>query len=136
MTGPWHPTGRARVDPTNPHTLGVCDRCSFTYNLCDLSWQYQWAGKQLQNRRILVCTTCMDIPQEQLRSIILPPDPVPVLNPRPEPYSSQVPSYFAVEVDGVQTGAVLATEDGNALISQIEDTPTPDPNMPVIYPSS
>ena len=29
----------------------------------------------------------MDVPQEQLRTILLPPDPVPVDNPRPEDYN-------------------------------------------------
>jgi hypothetical protein len=42
---------------------------------------------QLQNIKVLVCTvTCLDKPQEQFRTIILPPDPMPVLNARPEPY--------------------------------------------------
>jgi hypothetical protein len=31
-----------------------------------------------------VCSQCMDVPQEQLRAIIVPADPVPVLNPRIE----------------------------------------------------
>jgi len=34
------------------------------------------------NLRILVCNDCYDTPQEQLRAIIVPADPVPVMNPR------------------------------------------------------
>jgi len=30
----------------------------------------------------------LDVPQEQLRTIILPPDPVPIQNPRPENYQN------------------------------------------------
>lgn len=50
----------------------------------DLSWQYQWRGTKLQNIQLLVCQDCLDIPQEQLRVIIIPPDPIPISNARPE----------------------------------------------------
>lgn len=134
MSGPWHPTGRARVSARRPSALGICDRCGFTYNLKDLRWQYQWAGAHLQNLRLLVCeNTCLDIPQEQLRSIIIPPDPLPVFNPRPEQYTQEVPSYVATESPAF-AGTDITTEDGNKLIWEIEDTPSPDPNNPVIYP--
>jgi len=47
-----------------------------------------WRGTSLMNLRILVCTrTCNDKPQAQLRAIILPADPVPVRNPRTEPFT-------------------------------------------------
>jgi hypothetical protein len=45
-----------------------------------------WAGVQLINKRILVCPKCLDKPQQQLRAIVLPADPVPIRNPRPEPF--------------------------------------------------
>ncbi len=82
------PTGRARVDSNNPRAFGICDRCGFLFQLAELQWQYQWAGNQLTNIRVLVCTgvNCYDRPNEQLRTIILPSDPVPVLNAR-------VPNY-------------------------------------------
>jgi len=79
----WRPHGRARVSARDPRAFGICDRCNFQYNLQSLTWQFEWQGAQLQNRRILVCPICLDVPQENLRSIVLPPDPVPVLNPRP-----------------------------------------------------
>lgn len=58
------------------------------YNHDRLQWQFQWQGPKLTNIRILVCEYCLDTPQEQLRTIILPPDPVPIQNPRPENYTS------------------------------------------------
>lgn len=76
--------GRAVVSQTDPRALAICDRCGFRYNHDDLSWQFQWRGTILQNIRILVCDSCKDTPQEQLRVIILPIDPVPVMNARPE----------------------------------------------------
>ena len=72
----------ARVNPSNPSAFGVCDRCGFWYNQRDLVWQDQWAGTHLYNVQLLVCSRCYDLPQEQLRTIILPPDPPPILNAR------------------------------------------------------
>lgn len=58
------------------------------YNHDHLKWQFQWAGARLINQRILVCQTCYDTPQEQLRTIILPPDPVAIEYPVPENYAT------------------------------------------------
>jgi len=82
----YRPHGRARVDPRNPQAWAICDACGFNFNLVDLSWQYAWRGASLVNTRLLKCERCLDIPQEQLRTLILPPDPVPVMNARVEPY--------------------------------------------------
>lgn len=79
-------SGRARTSARNPRAFGVCDRCSLWYNHQNLKWQYDWAGASLINKRILVCDTCYDTPQNQLRAIVLPADPVPIVNPRVEPY--------------------------------------------------
>ncbi len=78
--------GRARVNERSPRAFGICDRCGFQYNLDRLNWQYQWVGVKLQNQYRLVCQSCMDVPQEQLKQIVLPPDPVPVMNARPQDY--------------------------------------------------
>lgn len=75
--------GHARVNARAPEPAGVCDRCSMIYSLADLAFQYDFTGAGLINKRILVCRTCMDVPQPQLLSRILPADPVPIMNPRP-----------------------------------------------------
>lgn len=80
------PHGRARVSARNPRAFGVCDRCGFLYNHVNLQWQYQWAGASLTNLRILVCDQCLDVPQSQLRAIVVPADPVPIQNPRIQDY--------------------------------------------------
>jgi hypothetical protein len=36
----------------------------------------------MQNLRLLVCDTCYDVPQEQLRAIVVPADPTPIVNAR------------------------------------------------------
>lgn len=80
-------SGRATTSPTNPRAFAVCDRCAIWYNHDQLRWQYDWAGASLINKRLLVCERCYDTPQEQLRAIIIPADPVPIVNPRVEPYA-------------------------------------------------
>ncbi len=51
-----------------------------------MQWQWDWAGTKLVNKNILVSVDELDVPQEQLRTVILPPDPPPIMNARPEAY--------------------------------------------------
>ncbi len=78
--------GRARISARNPRAAAQCDRCGFIYNHVDLKWQMDWAGASLINKRILVCHSCYDVPQQQLRAIVVPADPVPIQNPRVTDY--------------------------------------------------
>lgn len=80
--------GRARVSTHNPEAWAICGRCGKLYNHVDLGFQFDWQGPRLQNLRVLVCDGCLDKPFEHNRTIILPPDPMPILNPRPEFYIS------------------------------------------------
>jgi len=116
MSGPFHPTGRGRVSSTSPRALAVCQRCGFTWNRTKLTDQQQWGGNKLQALNLWVCPPCLDVPQIQLRSIIIPPDPVPVYLPFPEPYSAEVNSDISTEsLDdlGTETGDFLVMEIGN-----------------------
>ena len=79
-------SGRARTDVNNPRAFACCDRCGFWYNHCDLQWQFDIRGRGLVNIRILVCETCNDEPSYQLKPRIIPPDPLPILNARVEPF--------------------------------------------------
>lgn len=83
----WRPHGHAKVNPRSPSAFGTCDRCYRVFNLRDLVQEMQWRGPRLMWTGFLVDRSCLDIPQQQLRPRILPPDPVPVFNPRPENYS-------------------------------------------------
>ncbi len=79
--------GRAKTSSTNPRAHAICDRCGFRYNHDDLTWQMDWAGTSQVNKRLLVCKSCLDKPQQQLRAIRIPADPVPISNPRPQDFS-------------------------------------------------
>jgi len=52
---------------------------------------------KLVNLRILVCDVCHDTPAEFLRTVILPPDPAPLYNVRPEPYSIDETDFRVTE---------------------------------------
>lgn len=116
----------------SPRALAICDRCNFTYNHSDLTFQSQWAGVKLQNLRLLVCRTCLDVEQPQLRTIVIPPDPIPIANPRPENYAETVPSFVATE-SGTFSGSDITTESGDNIIWEIGNELLPDPNNPTFY---
>ena len=119
---------RARISAKSPSALGICDRCAFTYNLVDLKYQFQWQGPRLQNLQKKVCRTCLDVPQEQLRTIILPADPVPVADPRVPLYEQYVPSYL-----GTLEGQNFVTDTGAPLTLMIKVVPYPDPPNTYTY---
>jgi len=56
------------------------------YTQSDLKFQFDWRGVALQNTRMLVCNTCYDTPQEQLRAIVIPADPTPIMNARTQDF--------------------------------------------------
>ena len=103
--------GRARTSPNNPQAHAICDRCGFRYNHVNLSWQFDWAGASLINKRLLVCNTCNDMPQQQLRAIIVPADPMPIMNPRLQDF---------------------ATAETNTRATSGQNTVDPTTNIPVI----
>lgn len=127
----WARYTRATASRTDPRAFGTCDRCGFIWNRNQLDWQYQWAGARLQNRVILVCPSCMDVPQMQLRAILIPPDPVPIDNPRPDPYmlmaQSSTPDGYASgspNTIATQDNDPITTESTIPLITEINITPT------------
>lgn len=94
-----HPRG-AETDPTAPVAWATCERCGLLYNITKLRWQTEWRGAGLMNTRHLVCeVTCLDEPQRQLGTVFLPPDPVGIINARPEQYSIDEQTY-RVTMDG------------------------------------
>lgn len=95
-----HPKG-ARTNPLSPRGWGTCQRCGFVLNLHKLQNQMQWRGLQLMPTNIQVCQPrCLDVPQRQLGTIILPPDPPALPGALPEPYA--VDEYWPRLVEGGQ----------------------------------
>lgn len=139
--------GRARISAKNPQAAAVCDRCGGVLNHVDLSWQFDWAGAGLINKRLLVCRPCTDTPQQQLRSIVLPADPPVVMNARPQDYvtastdrrvtSGQDAVNFKTGIP-VPGGDVRTTQANQTRVTQqtgfangsLNEKPGTDPNAP------
>lgn len=95
-----HPK-RARVSATQPSSWATDDRSGFIGNHKNMVWQFEWGGTRLINKRILVYPDMLDRPQRQLGSVVIPPDPVPVMNARPEQYFiDEYPVSTRYTVDG------------------------------------
>jgi hypothetical protein len=90
----------APVSLRHPVPWRICDRCGFRYLYPKTSWQYEWRGNDLVNIGLIVCPRCLDVPQENLKVIIIGPDPVPVKDPRPGTYTP--PSLEVIEDCGSQ----------------------------------
>ena len=119
--------GRARTSATNPQAHAICDRCGFRYNHVDLKWQFDWRGVALLNTRLLVCNSCYDTPQEQLRAIVVPADPTPIMNARTQDFvaaSTDDLTISSATVTDPTTGipipatTVITTQDGVDITTQ------------------
>jgi hypothetical protein len=126
-------SGRARTSSSSPQAHAICDRCGFRYNHADLQWQYDWRGAALQNIRILVCNSCVDTPQEQLRAIVVPADPTPIMQARVQDFRQAETDYQTVTAPPIidpTTGipipvsVTLTTQDGENLLTQQTGAPT------------
>ena len=90
----WRPHPKySRTNPSHPAAWGTDDKSGFIFNQRDLQWQYEWQGVRLVNLRILTGPPFYDQPNRQLGTIILPPDPVSIMNARIEPYAIEEQTY-------------------------------------------
>lgn len=122
-------SGRARTSARSPQAHAICDRCGYRWNFVDLQWQFDWTGAQLQNLRVLVCRRCLDTPQEQNRAIVLPQDPVPIINARPEYFADYSTDLFPTGPQTYDPVSGIGIQQQN-FIGTIADGPTLSP-LPV-----
>ena len=110
----WRPhPRRADVNIDRPSAWSTDDRSGMIINHNKLAFQWDWAGSQLINKRILVGPDNMDKPQEQLRTIILPPDPDPLFNARPENYVIDETDWRVTQDDEIRV-----TQDDELRVTQ------------------
>lgn len=100
---------RTPANPYAPEAQAVDDRSGFVVYHSDLRFQYEWRGNALTNLHILVTDQNYDIPNEQFRPRILPPDPVAIRDPRPPFWAQQEAGQAAPPPDSV---ASLLVPDG------------------------
>lgn len=110
----------ARGTTRDPHDgpWSVCDRCGFLWSQSRLQFQFDYLGGSVpQSLGLIVCRRCLDDLNFQQKLLILPPDPQPIFNTRPE-------NYVVDETDW------LTTEDGDTITTQDDEdfiTSLPDP---------
>lgn len=116
----------------------TCDTCGFLWSQTSMAFQYQYMGTSVpQNTGRLKCPKCMDPLQYQNKLLIIPPDPAPKFNIRPEPYAAvdelgpvqellatvvyaddDIPATFFLDLYGADPAAggtsVLSTLTGSA----------------------
>jgi hypothetical protein len=79
----YRPHGKhVRIDEDMPQALGICDYTGFVHNRVDLVRQMEYRGNALVWTGFYVGKSYADKPNEQLKPPILPPDPVPIREPR------------------------------------------------------
>lgn len=98
--------GRATVNTRAPNAFAVCDSCGEWYNRVNLLVQREWYGDNLADTGFRVCQRCLSRPQAQLKPVILPLDPIPIFEPRPERLQAQQ------SINGPTTGAVWQNLNG------------------------
>jgi len=140
-------SGRARTSATSPQVHAICDRCGFRYNHSDLRKQFDWRGAALADIQLLVCPRCYDVPQQQLRAIVIPADPVPVQNPRIQDFvTAESNTRFTSGANTtdpttglpIPGGSVRTTENDGTRVTQqtgaapgsLNQGPGTDPNAP------
>lgn len=142
--------GRAYTNPNAPVSKKVCDDCGRWYLRTQLYEQLEYYGTGLKVTGYLKCRECLDRPQAQLIPLILPPDPVPIWQPRPEAFSvdyrlSGFRQYLLFQVDDAEQSEA----DILAALAVLSGVPTPasftdfsnilwnaNASQPVIPPSS
>lgn len=114
--------GRARTSARSPQAHAICDRCGFRYNHVDLRWQFDWAGASLINKRLLVCSPCNDTPQQQLRAIVVPADPMPIMNPRVQNFvTAETSTRYTSGQNTVDPVTGIPVIGGNVRVTQTDE---------------
>lgn len=118
--------GRAVTSVSNPRSKKVCDRCGTWWCRDQIYQQMEYYGTSLKWTGYLVCRDCLDDPQPQLIPIILPPDPVPIWQPRQEAFSndyrlSGFTQYLLFQVDDAEQPVVTIL----AALALLSKVPTP-----------
>ena len=105
------PKDHAEIDPFNPRAVGLCDRCGRVWNRDVLQWRFQWQGMTTVNTGFLECPKCWCPPDNHARGYRIPPDPLPVNQPRPINADPQQTDYRVT-----QTGDLRTTQNSDARI--------------------
>ena len=97
----WRPhPRRTRTSIRSPRAWGTSDRTGFLGQHERMRFQLTWAGFSLVNTNILVHPDEYDVPNRQTGAILIPPDPLPILNARPEAYVAVDEYTYRLQMGG------------------------------------
>ncbi len=103
-----HPK-RIHVNPAECVPWGTSDQNGMIGPRPKMGFQREWRGNKIVPLNILVHPDEKDIPNRQLGSLMLSPDPPPKRNARPEQYA-------------IDEASLIITDDGSALITESSGT--------------
>lgn len=106
--------GALDIQVNNPSAVAECDGCGFWVMRDEMREQQDYrGGLSPVGTGFWKCRTCYDVPQMQpgYMKIVLPPDPVPVSNPRPPNYSLD-PDQMIFVVASIGGSYIVANADG------------------------
>lgn len=114
------------VDVNDPHGMGVCDGCGWWQNHASLVKHMAYRGGTTPVwDGLLVCAVCDDVPNPapQFSRLRLDPDPVPLLNPRPQVPSGGGGSYAYWVDDSGDLVNTLSDDDtwGGEFVQTVSD---------------
>lgn len=85
-----------------------CDDCGMIWNQSDMQFQYDFVGGPVPvSQGWLRCPRCITDLTYQRKLLVLPPDPAPIYNTRPENYTVDETNYWVT-----QDGDIFETVDG------------------------
>ena len=89
----YNPRGKHfKVDMKSPLGSAICDKTGFRMRHCDLVKQYEYYGDTLTWTGYMVGKWYVDTPNPSLRPVKLKPDPVALVNPRPQQTQPDAPT--------------------------------------------
>ena len=97
------------LNTRDPWALAICDGCGFLVSHKHLREKMDYRGGNTpEPLGLWVCATCDDVPQPYFKKQVLPPDPIPVVNPRPDDQAGKSSGYGYLETY-VGSGVLLVT---------------------------
>lgn len=98
-----------RFDARDPRAIAICDGCGFLVQHEILREKQEYRGGLTPvGTGLYVCPRCDDVPNPFGQLQVLPPDPRPVTNPRPD----TTPTWYLI----TENGDILTDENGDPFV--------------------
>jgi hypothetical protein len=115
MLSPLHRKRRVKAtpNPNDPQGFAICDGCGFQVPHNHLRERMDFRGGNAPvGLGLWVCGVCDDVPQPYYQKQVLPPDPIPLVNPRPPSAAGRSSGY----------GYLVTSSNGGNFLVTTHDT--------------